>query len=229
VFFILLATTGVILNHAAALRLDSRFVRAEWLLDLYRISAPVVAPGFSVGDKIVSGLGDRLYLDTLELAQHEGPLLGAVQFERMLVVAVPDAILLLTRDGEVIERLSGADGVPAGMHSIGRDRAGRLVVREAHGDYSADLERVEWRHEVGPEVIWAEPVTLPPGLRGRLVQIYRGKGLPLERVLLDVHSGRILGAWGVYLVDAAAVLFLGLVLTGLWMWSRRPRATEPGL
>jgi uncharacterized iron-regulated membrane protein len=38
-----------------------------------------------------------------------------------------------------------------------------------------------------------------------------------------------LGAWGVYLVDAAAVLFLGLVLTGLWMWSRRPRATEPGL
>jgi uncharacterized iron-regulated membrane protein len=80
-----------------------------------------------------------------------------------------------------------------------------------------------------PEVIWAEPVTLPPGLRGRLVEIYRIKGLPLERVLLDVHSGRILGAWGVYLVDAAAVLFLGLVLTGLWMWSRRPRATEPGL
>jgi hypothetical protein len=104
VFFILLATTGVILNHAAALRLDSRFMRAEWLLDLYRISAPVVAPGFSVGDKIVSGLGDRLYLDTLELAQHEGPLLGAVQFERMLVVAVPDAILLLTRDGAIDTR-----------------------------------------------------------------------------------------------------------------------------
>ncbi|MGH8591629.1 MAG: hypothetical protein ACREXX_20620, partial [Gammaproteobacteria bacterium] len=105
VFFILLATTGVILNHTAALRLDSRFVRAEWLLDLYRISPPVVAPGFSVGDKIVSGLGDRLYLDTLELAEHEGPLLGAVQVGRMLVVAVPDEILLLTPAGEVIERL----------------------------------------------------------------------------------------------------------------------------
>ena len=222
-FFILLATTGVILNHTDALRLDSRFVQAEWLLDLYRISPPVVAPGFSVGDKIVSGLGDRLYLDTLELAEHEGPLLGAVQFERMLVVAVPDEILLLTPAGEVIERLSGADGVPAGMRRIGRDTAGRLVVRGAHGDYSADLERVEWRHEVDPEVTWAEPVTLPPGLRDRLVETYRGKGLPLERVLLDIHSGRILGAWGVYLVDAAAVLFLGLVLTGLWMWSRRPR------
>ena len=82
---------------------------------------------------------------------------------------------------------------------------------------------MEWRHEADPEVTWAEPVTLPPGLRDRLVETYRGKGLPLERVLLDVHSGRILGAWGVYLVDAAAVLFLGLVLTGLWMWSRRPR------
>ncbi len=58
---------------------------------------------------------------------------------------------------------------------------------------------------------------MPCGLRGRLVEAYRGKGLLLERVLLDVHSGRILGAWGVYLVDAAAVLFLGLVLSGLWM------------
>jgi uncharacterized iron-regulated membrane protein len=164
-----------------------------------------------------------LYLDTLELAEHEGPLLGAVQVERMLVVAVPDEILLLTRDGEVTERLSDADGVPAGMRSIGRDTAGRLIVRGAHGVYSADLERVEWRHEVDPEVTWAEPVVLPLGLRGRLVETYRGKGLPLERVLLDVHSGRILGAWGVYVVDAAAVLFLGLVLTGLWMWSRRPR------
>ncbi len=31
-----------------------------------------------------------------------------------------------------------------------------------------------------------------------------------------------LGCLGRYLVDAAAVLFLGLVLTDLWMWSRRP-------
>jgi hypothetical protein len=146
-------------------------VRAEWLLDLYRISPPVVAPAFSIGGKIVSGLGDRLYLDTLELAEHEGPLLGAVQVERMLVVAVPDEILLLTRDGEVTERLSDADGVPAGMRSIGRDTAGRLVVRGAHGVYSADLERVEWRHEVDPEVTWAEPVALP-GLRGRLVETF---------------------------------------------------------
>jgi uncharacterized iron-regulated membrane protein len=80
-----------------------------------------------------------------------------------------------------------------------------------------------------PEVIWAEPVTLPPGLRGRLVGDLSRQGTAAGARLLDVHSGRILGAWGVYLVDAAAVLFLGLVLTGLWMWSRRPRATEPGL
>jgi hypothetical protein len=90
------------------------------------------------------------------------------------------------------------------MHSIGRDRAGRLVVRGAHGDYSADLERVEWRHEVGPEVIWAEPVTLPPGLRGRLVEIYRGKGLPLERVSLMSTAG---GSW----------------VPGASTWSMRPR------
>ncbi len=214
----------MILNHTETLRLDSRFVDAGWLLDFYRISPPVESPGFRVGDRIVSSLGDRLYLDTLELAAPAGPLLGAVQVARVLVIAVPDTLLLLTPEGEVIERLSGADGVPAGMRRIGRDpTTGRLVARGAHGDYSADLERVQWRHEMDPKVTWAEPMTLPRQLRSRLIEIYRGKGLPLERVLLDIHSGRILGAWGVYLVDAVALLFVGMVLTGLWMWARAPR------
>jgi hypothetical protein len=219
-------TTGLTLNHTDTLRLDRRFVNAEWLLDWYRIAPPAETPGFRVGDqgdRIVSGLGDRLYLDTRELAGQAGPLLGAVSIEGALVIAVPDQLLLSTPEGELIERLGGADGVPAGMSRIGRGPRGRLIVRGAHGDYSADLERVEWRSEIDPVVSWAEPIDLPSGLRKRLNEAYRGKGLSMERVLLDLHSGRIWGVFGVYLVDAAAVLFLGLSVTGLWMWWRRRR------
>jgi uncharacterized iron-regulated membrane protein len=48
------------------------------------------------------------------------------------------------------------------------------------------------------------------------MQTYRRGGLPLERVILDLHSGRIVGDWGVYVVDGAALLFLALVITGMW-------------
>jgi uncharacterized iron-regulated membrane protein len=50
---------------------------------------------------------------------------------------------------------------------------------------------------------------------------WRGTGLSLERVLLDLHSGRILGEAGVWLVDAAALLFLLLAGSGVWLWGRR--------
>ena len=55
------------------------------------------------------------------------------------------------------------------------------------------------------------------------MQAYRGGGLPLERVILDLRSGRIVGQWGVYVVDGAALLFLALVITGLWMWATQYR------
>ncbi len=38
--------------------------------------------------------------------------------------------------------------------------------------------------------------------------------------MLDLHNGRIFGGFGVFLIDAAAVLFLILAVTGVWMWAR---------
>ena len=66
------------------------------------------------------------------------------------------------------------------------------------------------------------PLSAAPAanLRPELEEAYRGTGLTLERVLLDIHAGRIPGATGVFLVDAAALLFLVLAISGLWLWAR---------
>lgn len=47
-----------------------------------------------------------------------------------------------------------------------------------------------------------------------------GRALNWERVLLDLHSGRLLGRYGTLLMDVAAVLFVVLALTGLTLWLR---------
>ena len=55
-----------------------------------------------------------------------------------------------------------------------------------------------------------------------LLESFRGRGLTLERVMLDLHSGRIFGDFGIYIMDAAAVALLWLSGSGLWVWwSRR--------
>ncbi len=47
-----------------------------------------------------------------------------------------------------------------------------------------------------------------------------GRWLSAERILLDVHSGRILGRYGPWLMDGAAILLLILAATGLIGWFR---------
>ena len=44
---------------------------------------------------------------------------------------------------------------------------------------------------------------------------WRGRGLTVERLLLDLHSGRILGEAGPLLMDLVAVFLIVLSLSGL--------------
>ena len=48
--------------------------------------------------------------------------------------------------------------------------------------------------------------------------------LSLDRLLLDLHSGRLFGKTGVYLMDAAAIGLLLLSITGLIVWLRRRKS-----
>lgn len=43
----------------------------------------------------------------------------------------------------------------------------------------------------------------------------------MERVILDLHSGRLLGNYGVYFSDIVALLMVFLAGSGLWLWSMR--------
>ena len=52
------------------------------------------------------------------------------------------------------------------------------------------------------------------------IEVLLAQGLSLERLLLDVHSGRIFGRYGPWVVDAAAIALLMLGLSGVWIYVR---------
>jgi len=54
------------------------------------------------------------------------------------VVASDRSILILTRSGELVERLSGSEGIPAGIKSTGLSGSEDIVIKAEHGDYIAD-------------------------------------------------------------------------------------------
>lgn len=218
-FVLLLSVTGLLLNHTSDLDLDKRFVRAHWLLDWYGIGVPRAPISFAVGEHWVSQIGSRVYFDARELGDF-GALVGAVKLPHVIAVAAGGKVILLTPAGETVEVLAGEHGVPAGMRAIGSS-GDSLVIRGAHGTYVTDAELTRWHRRAVKTVRWTVPQTAPNDLQLQLIEAYRGHGLSAERVVRDIHSGRVLGRYGYWVMDVAALGFLLLAATGLWLWMRR--------
>ena len=221
------AATGLLLNHTEDLDLDERRVESPWLLNWYGISAPRRSVTFPLpADRWLVWMDGRLFLNEHPLDTAPEPPLGAVQTEGLLVVAVPEALYLYTLEGEPVEVMRPAHGLPVPITALGSDADGKVVLRRGDGAlWRADGDLVAWQPVEGeaPTVRWSRPGTLPEAVRQGLLRAWRGEGLKLERVVLDLHSGRLFGSIGVWLVDASAVVVLALAPTGLVLWWRALR------
>jgi len=223
---VLLSVTGIIINHGHGLGLDKSYVQNGLLLDWYGIRAPEADNAYRLNQHWVAQLGERVYFVSADAAQElpgsGGELRGALAMGEVFVIAREGEVILLTHEGEIIERIGNAGGLPAGLQKIGVEN-GALVLQAAHGFYTTDENFLDWHHTDVNGKPWVQSQPLPEQVYQRLASQYRGRGLTVERTLLDLHSGRILGDWGVWLMDAAALGMLLLSLSGTWVWWRRRR------
>jgi hypothetical protein len=220
-FVLLLCVTGVVLNHGAALGLARLYLQSPWLLDLYGVGSGPPPVAFGAGEHYVALSGDRVYFGDRALGERAGALVGAVALPDGIAVALPDRLLLLTSGGDLVETLRAAEGVPADIRRIGVGPDGRLVVDAAAGRLAPDLDTLHWEAVDAAGVAWAEPVPLPAAIAGAITADARAHTLTLERVLLDLHSGRIATRFGAWFMDLVALTLISLVLSGLWIWWRR--------
>lgn len=220
-FVIFLVISGIALNHSQQLQLNNNYIQTQWLLDLYQINPTSEPVSFEADGLRVSQLGERIYFNEREIAKDVQQLIGLVSVNDVVTVAYDGQLIVLSKDGETIEHLTGVEGVPAGMKEIGSDDQGDIVIKAAHGYYHVNLDALEWKEYDYLDASWLLASAIPEDLNEDLLQQYRGSGLTIERVLLDLHSGRIVGSWGVYFVDFIALLLLVLSCTGVWMWWKR--------
>ncbi|MFQ5659234.1 MAG: hypothetical protein ACE5GZ_02335 [Gammaproteobacteria bacterium] len=219
-FIVLLSVTGMLLNHTEQMNLRGRYVQNEALLDWYDIREQLPSTAYTIGAIWIVRIGERIYFNNRVLDERGHALHGAVSIDDRIVAAVDDRILLISKKGELIERLTTAEGTPAGIERLGVTVDGKLAIRTSYGDYLADLDNLEWQANNNATARWATTTKMPDALHSQLLQLYRGRGLPWEHIILDIHSGRILGQWGEYCMDFFALLFLFLALSGTWMWLR---------
>ncbi|HEB83155.1 MAG TPA: hypothetical protein ENJ11_09875 [Gammaproteobacteria bacterium] len=222
VLVIILAITGIMLNHTEELELDETYVSNTWLLGWYGI-APEDAPvSYRAGEHIISSWNKQLFFDNHAIATLEQDIHGVMKGEEFIVVALDDAILLLSHEGEMIERVSTSISF-SNIMRLGIKYQRPVIETADHLYYIADEHILDWDVMANEGVSWIEPYQLSSNEKDELLQAYLGKGLKLERVILDLHSGRIFGEYGIYLMDASAFALLWLSLSGFWVWNSRRR------
>lgn len=223
VFVLLLAATGIALNHTAAWRLDETWVDWDWLLRAYGIDAPRPSVSFAAKGTRATLLGGRLYVDGREIARSIETLAGLAATGAGVAVAAGDEVFLLTKAGDLVERMDLASANPGPITEVGL-ADGQVVLRTGAGllRFDHDLLNLQPAPDLQQDdVQWSARSAVPPDESARLQKLYRGRGITVERLLADLHSGRILPRIGALLMDVAAALLIGLGITGLMMWRRR--------
>lgn len=226
VLVIILAITGIMLNHTERFKLDETYVNNSWLLGWYGIEPEEKPISFQVTNNdtrhVISAWQNQLFFDDIAITTLQQTMHGAITAEQFFVVALDNEIILLSFDGEFIERLSTSISF-SNIQRLGMKYKRPVIETSEPLYYMADEHILDWDVIVNEGIEWTEKYTLNESEHEQLLIAYRGSGLKLERVILDLHSGRIFGIYGIYIMDAAAIALLWLSLSGLWVWSSRRR------
>ena len=105
------------------------------------------------------------------------------------------------------------------MVGLGND--GRVYIKTNDAQFSSDLSSDHWEKNGNTNITWSNQSAVPVEHLDELLKIYRGTGLPLERVIVDLHSGRFMGKFGILIIDISVVIFIALSMTGWWSWFKR--------
>lgn len=220
ILIVLLAVTGLALNHTDSLGLDAVAVDSEWILDAYGIAPDSAPASFELTDAWLIAIDGNIYLDGSPLENRLMPIVAATGFEDFFVVSGTNELLLFTPAGELVERMTAA-ALPGQITRAGLAADGAFAVETTSGIFTADADLITWQQKAEASVVWSMPATPPSDQLDAALLAFRGDGVSLERVLLDLHSGRLFGLSGRWLADATAIALILLAASGITNWALR--------
>ncbi len=229
-FTLWLAVSGILLQHAPEFGLHERFVTHPAVLAWYGVRVDDTVQGFATGEHDVVQLDERIFIGRHRLALEGATLRGAIADGEEVVIALADGVLRVDGDGRVLDRAGDVDGVPTPIERIGRASGGEIVIASASGlsTLSPDFLEVGPLLDVTPSpgassagnsMGWSARTQLPAP-DDETTAAYLDGVISWERLLADLHSGRLAGGMGPWLIDASAVALILLSLSGLWLFVR---------
>ena len=194
------------------------------ILSWYGIKSDIKVTHFTTSKDSITLVNKQIFIQEQASDLNLNSLNGAVFTGDFYVLLSEQSLILLTPAGEKIETLSQVHGLPKGIRALGFHH-NTVRLQLANKEVLSNDGLLSW-HDIESTTTWSTSNPISYALNSKILSHYQGDGLPLERVILDLHSGRFLGKWAVYLTDLAALGIIYLVLTGLMMWLKRKKKRQ---
>jgi hypothetical protein len=203
VFLLWMLVSGVLLNHADDFQWDKKAISSQFWLYWYGVDQPTHQ--IVIANKVVTITDSGLYLFEQNLGDCS-LLLGVIYLSDQVVIACPQHLLLLTKEGEVIDQIDNQLGLQQTFTAAASEN-NTVFLQDLDTVYRLNTEDLSLSVIVNHPDTWLKPIS--PSAR-----------ISMERWLLDAHSGRLFGHWGVWLIDALALFLVILVLSG-WVLAKK--------
>jgi uncharacterized iron-regulated membrane protein len=227
-----LGLSGIALNQSASWGLDTLRIGWPWVMALYGLHPESPQNGYSADEHWIAVEDEHSVLDGKALPFAVKPPIGfAVGGDvahRLLFVAAYDSLLLLSPQGERVDevqaglilpvksilRIGSVDG-SAGMVAI-EDQDQKTLFGSTDGESWA-------RIPAQSKVQWSQASALTDGQRKQFEDNARPT-VAAEQILIDLHSGRLFGSLGRYVINAVGFAAMLLAISGVWMMWRTNQA-----
>jgi hypothetical protein len=131
---------------------------------------------------------------------------------------------LFSATGELYETQGPSTGLPQGILALANTDAG-VWINTTKGVFLSDTDLLEWSPQAAnADIAWLAPMAkneLVPSQWQAIELNARSGHLTWERVMLDLHSGRLFGELTIWLWDLFALALLLVVSSGLWIWAKQ--------
>lgn len=220
-FILFMAFSGLAINHTQGLGLDRHHVTQSFLLGWYGIGEPEQIRSFSADGNWLSFAGSQAYFNGNYVSTLSNGV-GAIFDGDMLVVAGSNELLILDREGGLVERLPWEHPDSGMIESIGLLENGTVLVKSTGKLWMTDAQLLQWKaiDEATVTPAWSDLAIEPEEIRQNITRHYLGAGLSMEQLLLDLHSGHIFGPVGMWVYDLLALIVGFLAISGIVLWIR---------
>lgn len=226
-FLLVFAITGIALNHSTRLGFDQHYLQQPFWQSLYQLDQNIAVSGIENNGHWFSQADGRLYFDQTHIGHGSAPN-AVLRFESFWVMASTNELRLIDDQGAVLETIT-AEQLPGRILNLGRVGE-QLVIDSQYADFIGNIDNLNWQAtRLSTPLSAAVRQTPPDDLVRSIRQDGQAHAITIERILLDIHNGRLFGLVGVVVMDSAAIALIALSVSGLLLWisyRRKQRARK---